>query len=196
MKVDLRKVRELILKKAATPEERKIIEKEFNEREILESQNILHVDITFDDSNTYQTLQMNQEMSQPTQFGHQESGIDFMGNYFPTMPTGHTPIFAANKTHLGIESCYLVQSYIHNYPNLKETAILLKKFLALHDFNSPYYGGLSSYSAVLLIVAYLNYHKREQVETLSPSQVLMGFLDFYGNYFNPSQWGINVVGNG
>lgn len=34
----------------------------------------------------------------------------------------------------------------------------MKKFLAIHNLNSPYYGGLSSYSTVILIVAFMNYH--------------------------------------
>ena len=63
------------------------------------------------------------------------------------------------NTHLGIQSCKLVSKYLKLYPHLKETAILLKKFMALHDFNSPYYGGISSYSTVLLIVAYMNEFK-------------------------------------
>lgn len=71
------------------------------------------------------------------------------------------------KTHLGLQSCALVQYYIANYKHLKPVAILLKRFLAIHNFNSPYYGkqisidetkgGLSSYSAVILLVAYMNY---------------------------------------
>lgn len=45
----------------------------------------------------------------------------------------------------------------------------MKKFLAIHNYNSPYYGkqlficvnligGLSSYSTVILIVAFMNFH--------------------------------------
>jgi len=87
---------------------------------------------------------------------------------------------------------------------LKEVSILLKKFLAIHKFNSPYYGiiikikikfsigGISSYSTVILLVAYMNYFGLRGNHNLSSSRLLMGFLDFYGNYFNPSSWGINV----
>ena len=62
-----------------------------------------------------------------------------------------------SKTHLGLASCRLVQNYISNYKHLKTVAILIKNFLAIHNFNSPYYGGLSSYSTVILIVAFMNY---------------------------------------
>lgn len=79
---------------------------------------------------------------------------------------------------------------------------------------------------MILIVAYMNYHglknyqqanqfmygapagpygmmmmpppmyHQQQLEELSPSQLLMGFLDFYGNQFNPGTMGINVIDDG
>jgi len=95
-----------------------------------------------------------------------------------------------------LQSCSLVQYYIANYRNLKEVSILLKKFLAIHNFNSPYYGGLSSYSTVILLIAYMNYFDLRNNVNLTPSRLLMGFLDFYGNYFDPNSFGINVFNDG
>lgn len=116
------------------------------------------------------------------------------------------------KTHLGLQSCALVQYYIANYRHLKPVSILLKKFLAIHNFNSPYYGkirslysiflgGLSSYSTVILIVAYMNYFGMKgimnpEMTDMTPSRLLMGFLDFYGNCFNPSIMNISVFEDG
>lgn len=57
-------------------------------------------------------------------------------------------------------------------------------------------GGISSYSTVLLIVAYMNYYGLRGNHELSPSRLLMGFLDFYGHYFNPSALGISVYDEG
>lgn len=80
---------------------------------------------------------------------------------------------------------------------MREVAILLKKFLALHNFNSPYYGGISSYSTVILLVAYMNHYDLRKFSTgLTPSRLLMGFLDYYGNYFNPKFMGVSVYNNG
>ena len=107
----------------------------------------------------------------------------------PTMQT---------KTHLGLQSCALVQYYLANYRHLRPVAILLKRFLALHNFNIPYngkyhiisytfkLGGLSSYATVILIVAYMNYYglkgtNNPETADMTPSGLLMGFLDFYGN---------------
>jgi DNA polymerase sigma len=94
-----------------------------------------------------------------------------------------------------------------NYPNLKEVSIVLKMFLAKLDLNTPYFGkttdwdlifigGISSYSLVLLIVAYMNYFKIKDTINMTPSRLLMGFLDYYGNYFNPSSLGISVINEG
>ncbi len=65
-------------------------------------------------------------------------------------------------------------------------------------FTENYYsiGGLSSYSTVILIVAYMNYFQLRNNMNLTPSRLLMGLLDFYGNYFDPSSWGINVYNDG
>jgi len=57
-------------------------------------------------------------------------------------------------------------------------------------------GGISSYSTVILLVAYMNYFGLKGNHSLTPSRLLMGFLDFYGNYFNASSWGISVHDEG
>jgi DNA polymerase sigma len=57
-------------------------------------------------------------------------------------------------------------------------------------------GGLSSYGTVLLIVAYMNYFGMRASVDQSPSRLLLGFLDFYGNRFNPNVLGISVYNEG
>jgi DNA polymerase sigma len=76
---------------------------------------------------------------------------------------------------------------------LKIVALVLKKFLAHYEYNVPYFGGISSYSLVLLIVAYYNSFGSKYDEELTPSKALMGFLDFYGNCFKPELAIINVA---
>mgnify|MGYP003695150371 CR=1 FL=1 len=60
------------------------------------------------------------------------------------------------KSHLGLASCNLLKRYVSSYPYLREVAVILKRFLAIKELNSPYHGGLSAYSAVLLLIAYMN----------------------------------------
>jgi hypothetical protein len=61
---------------------------------------------------------------------------------------------------------------------------------------------------VILLVAYMNYFGLKQsqytyhymanqyVEDMTPARLLLGFLDFYGNQFNPATTGISVVDEG
>mmetsp|Transcript_10150 Transcript_10150/g.15489 ORF Transcript_10150/g.15489 Transcript_10150/m.15489 type:complete len:87 (-) Transcript_10150:337-597(-) len=81
-------------------------------------------------------------------------------------------------------SCKLIKYYVEYYKGLKEVSIVLKQMMACHNLNSPYQGGLSSYSTVLLLVAYMNKYKLMQNPALTPARLLMGFLDFYGYYFH------------
>lgn len=54
-------------------------------------------------------------------------------------------------------------------------------------------GGISSYSAVLLIVAYMNNFSLHKSPYLTPSRLLMGFLDFYSDCFDPKLYGVNTA---
>jgi len=128
MKIDLFKLRE-----------QEMLETEidnFKNRPISDETKLLSIDITFDDNQTV-----------PESISDNQS--PFMGEIYGV------PI--QQKTHLGIQSCALVKFYAENYPCLKEVTILLKKFMAIHDLNSPYYGGISAYSTVIILVAYMNY---------------------------------------
>lgn len=54
-------------------------------------------------------------------------------------------------------------------------------------------GGISSYSAVLLIVAYMNFFKLQHNPHITPSRLLMGFLDFYANCFDAGKYGVKTM---
>lgn len=52
---------------------------------------------------------------------------------------------------------------------------------------------------MILLVAYMNYYGLKNGVSdgdMSPSRLLLGFLDFYGNYFNPGSMGISVYEDG
>lgn len=116
MKIDLHRYREQEMVES--------VEDDFKRRAIPENMRYLNVDITFDDSPVvpYKYNQLGQSMSiNPDLMNH---------SFFDSQP----------KTHLGLQSCSLVQRYIQDYKGLKQVAILMKQFLSLHNFNSPYYG--------------------------------------------------------
>ena len=54
-----------------------------------------------------------------------------------------------------------MQEFLRFFPYMREVAIILKKFMARFEYNHPYNGkhmltsgGISSYSLVLMLVAY------------------------------------------
>jgi non-canonical poly(A) RNA polymerase PAPD5/7 len=67
--------------------------------------------------------------------------------------------------------------------------LTIKKLLDVKGLNSPYHGGLSSYSIVLMVSTFLKTHGI--VDTHSAAKNLYEFLKFYGSHFNPSEFHIN-----
>jgi len=104
-------------------------------------------------------------------------------------------------------SCDIIKEYVRNYPCLKDVVLLMKRFLALNNLNIAYQGkrhfilifslgGISSYSTVLLVVAYMNAFKLQESPQLTASRLLMGFLDFYCNHFDINKFGVNTANGG
>jgi DNA polymerase sigma len=156
---------------------------------------LLKIDITFDD---------NLNQSDDYLFGN-------LSNY------GQNNIYGAGleqKSHQGLASCKLIKSYVEDYKCLKEVSIILKLLLAKLGLNSPYHGkyilsktfflifsililgGISSYSTVLLLVAFMNKWNLKMNPTLTPARLLMSFLDYYSYYFKVSLFGIDVSNDG
>lgn len=68
--------------------------------------------------------------------------------------------------------------------------LVLKQFLLDRGLLTAYTGGLSSYCLFLMVTRYL----QEQPSSLGDcGSLLMGFLDFYGNNFDPAATGISVL---
>ncbi|OMJ75525.1 hypothetical protein SteCoe_25303 [Stentor coeruleus] len=96
-------------------------------------------------------------------------------------------------SHLGIEAITFTKNLLSVFPDMLFLAIVLKNFLYSINLNSAYHGGLSSYSLVLWIAALFN---SMNVVSSDLGELLECFLDFFGNKFNPKEYGINVVNRG
>jgi DNA polymerase sigma len=70
--------------------------------------------------------------------------------------------------------------------DLKPIVMVLKKLLQNNNLNSPYLGGLCSYSLVLMTSTFL---KQQNANSMPIN--LTEFLNYYGNYFNPSTTQLN-----
>lgn len=64
--------------------------------------------------------------------------------------------------------------------------MIIKKIFDKTFLSTPFYGGLSSYSLVLMVSAYLK--RFDETNTESLSRNLSGFFHFYGCYFKPQEF--------
>lgn len=73
---------------------------------------------------------------------------------------------------------------------VRPLVLVLKQFLQDRGLLTAYTGGLSSYSLFLMVTRYLQ--EQPNLAWSDCGSLLMGFLDFYGNCFDPRSVGISV----
>lgn len=55
----------------------------------------------------------------------------------------------------GVKSAEMIKHYMSVFPMLSKLVLVLKQFLAQRDMNEVFYGGISSYSLILMVVSFL-----------------------------------------
>lgn len=91
--------------------------------------------------------------------------------------------------HHGLEANAMVTQILEELPLIRPLMLILKQFLLDRGLLTAYTGGLSSYCLFLMVARYL----QEQPRSIGDcGSLLMGFLDFYGNCFDPRATGISV----
>ncbi len=98
----------------------------------------------------------------------------------------------------GINGALLIQQYIQKYPFLPKLVFVLKQFLYERNLHEVYYGGISSYSLVLLLVSFLQHHPRHAAVESNPNLgvLLIEFFELYGRHFNYMKTGISLLNEG
>lgn len=98
----------------------------------------------------------------------------------------------------GIESAKLISSFIQQFPVLPKLVLIIKQFLTQRNLNEIYYGGINSYSIILLIVSFLQLHPRYKAATVDANVgvLLIEFFELYGRHFNYMKTGITVLDDG
>ncbi|KAJ3431657.1 inactive non-canonical poly(a) RNA polymerase protein trf4-2-related [Anaeramoeba flamelloides] len=91
----------------------------------------------------------------------------------------------------------LTKQQIRTYPPLLPLLLVIKLFLKQHDLNEPFYGGIGSYSLMLMIVSHLQMHPcaNEMPAIANLGKLLIDFFDLYAN-FNYITTGISIANNG
>jgi hypothetical protein len=91
--------------------------------------------------------------------------------------------------HHGLEAVDLVTQMIAELPMIRPLVLVLKQFLINRSLLTAYTGGLSSYCLFLMVARYL----QEQPSVYGDvGALLIGFLDFFGNHFDPRTTGLSV----
>jgi len=91
--------------------------------------------------------------------------------------------------HHGLEAVIMVKQIVEELPMIRPLVLILKQFLLDRGLLTAYTGGLSSYCLFLMVARYL---QEQPSSWLDCGSLLMGFLDFYGNCFDPRCTGISV----
>lgn len=102
-----------------------------------------------------------------------------------------------SQSHTGLQTTELVKELTDQFPAATPLAFVLKQFLADRSLDQSYSGGLSSYCLVLLITRFLQHeHHLGRPINQKFGSLLMDFLYFFGNVFDPRQMRISVQGSG
>ncbi|EYU30539.1 hypothetical protein MIMGU_mgv1a025631mg [Erythranthe guttata] len=102
-----------------------------------------------------------------------------------------------SPTHTGLLTTGLVKDLTERFPAVTPLALVLKQFLADRSLDQSYSGGLSSYCLILLITRFLQHeHHHGRPINQNYGSLLMDFLYFFGNVFDPRQMRISVQGSG
>jgi hypothetical protein len=91
--------------------------------------------------------------------------------------------------HHGLAANEMIAEVMQELPMIQPLVLVLKQFLKDRSLLTAYTGGLSSYGLFLMVTRYLQEHPSSWGDCGS---LLMGFLDYFGNSFDPRTTGISV----
>ena len=98
----------------------------------------------------------------------------------------------------GVHSVHLICQCIQQFPLLPPLAMVIKQFLNQRQLNEVYYGGINSYSLILMLVSFFQCHPRNHSGEPSANLgvLLTEFFELYGRQFNYTKVGISVLNGG
>lgn len=82
----------------------------------------------------------------------------------------------------GTDVVHLYHEWKHQYPVLPILASVIKQFLMMRSLNDVATGGLGGYSVICLVVSFLQHTPTSKHQEYG--ELLLGFLNFYGNEFD------------
>ncbi|KAH9844813.1 Cid1 family poly A polymerase [Teratosphaeria destructans] len=114
---------------------------------------------------------------------------------FTDVRTGiHVDISFENDT--GTTAITTFQNWKAQYPAMPVIVVLIKQLLAMRGLNEVYLGGLGGFSIICLVVSMMQLMPELQTGNMDPQShygnLLLTFLDLYGNKFDVVKTGIKL----
>lgn len=100
----------------------------------------------------------------------------------------HLDVSIEGGQHNGLLANRVIAKLLGENFALRPLVLVLKQFMKERGLMESYSGGLSSYGLVLMVARYL----QEQSNAMDTGALLLGFLDFYSNHFDPRSMGIST----
>ena len=82
------------------------------------------------------------------------------------------------NSHLGIQAVTQIKHLIHQREQIRPIVMIIKKMIEDTTVSLPFYGGINSYSLVLMVSAFLK--KFDPHASFSHCWNLMGFFKYFG----------------
>lgn len=96
----------------------------------------------------------------------------------------------------GVKAIQTFLAWKEKYPAMPVIVVLIKQMLAMRGLNEVFTGGLGGFSIICLVVSMMQLMPEVQSGNLDPQQhygqLLLNFLDLYGNKFNIKATGITM----
>lgn len=96
----------------------------------------------------------------------------------------------------GLVALQTFAEWKEKYPAMSVIVILIKQMLAMRALNEVFLGGLGGFSIICLVVSLMQHMPEIQSGNMDPSlhygDLLLNFLDLYGNKFNVQTTGITM----
>ena len=102
-----------------------------------------------------------------------------------------------NRTS-GVDGVKVILEFIQQFPILPKLVLVLKQFLTQRNLHEVFFGGISSYALVLLVVSFLQQHPRNAANDPNANLgvLLIEFFELFGRNFNYMKTAITVLDGG
>jgi hypothetical protein len=113
-------------------------------------------------------------------------GLCRMGysNLCPSHSPVSVQISLAVKDHAGLVSTASVNYLVAHYPVIRGLLVVLKHILVSENLNSPFEGGLSSHSLIILVTAFVRHFHPHDHNIALPGTLLLQLLCWYAGIEN------------